>query len=302
MYSITNNKKPIIFSDVDGTIYKKFDLKENTVKDIQFAIKNDADFNICTGNPVRERMLELAEKLDVKYLLCSSGGQIYDVKKQQHLKSWYIDYKFLKDLIDVANRLNLQMIFWDDDNYFYLKDSPNLNNEILNYHFISKEKQETIPKKYSNELINPIKIEIYSQQPINECNISNKVNEIYKEIEFLNDDIEIIVTHCNIEINAKNINKGSAIKWLIENEYNDLDVKLEDVMTIGDSNNDIPMLQLTNYSYAMANSTEKPLKIAKLFTSDVVQNGLGEAILDYLYRLKNIARKHMLHEFLEGEK
>ncbi|CRH45557.1 Sugar phosphatase SupH [Chlamydia trachomatis] len=87
----------------------------------------------------------------------------------------------------------------------------------------------------------------------------------------------------------------------MENVYNKENVLLNEVMTIGDSNNDTPMLKLTNYSYAMANATKEPLSIARFFTSDVSQNGLGEAILDYLYRLKNIARKHMLHEFLEGE-
>ncbi|CRH45556.1 Cof-like hydrolase [Mycoplasmopsis arginini] len=87
MYAITNNKKPVIFSDVDGTLYKNFDLKEETIKDVLFAVNNGTDFNICTGNPVQERMLDLAQKLKVKYLLCSSGGEIYDVEKSQVIKS-----------------------------------------------------------------------------------------------------------------------------------------------------------------------------------------------------------------------
>ncbi|BAP39751.1 Cof-type HAD-IIB family hydrolase [Metamycoplasma canadense] len=297
MYKEINNKKPVIFSDVDGTIYRDFKLMQETIKDVEFAIKNGADFNICTGNPVQERMLELSKVLKVKYLLCSSGGEIYDVQKQELIKSWKIEFDILKKLIEVANKLNLQMIFWDEKNYFYLKDTPNLAKEIFNYHFISESKINSIPKLWNNQKINPIKIEFYSiDYPFSETYLQ----EIYNNIKNI-ENIEIIVTHCNVEINAFNVNKGNAIKWLIQNEYKEENVSIEDIMTIGDSNNDIPMFKLNKYSYAMANATPEPLKVAKLFTSDVSQNGLGEAILDYLYRLKNIARKHMLHEFLEAE-
>ncbi|CAD7361313.1 Uncharacterised protein [Metamycoplasma salivarium] len=51
----------------------------------------------------------------------------------------------------------------------------------------------------------------------------------------------------------------------------------------------------------MANANQEVLKIAKFFTSAVEQNGLGEAIIDYLYRLKNITRKYMLHNFNEKD-
>ncbi|MCY2903010.1 HAD-IIB family hydrolase [Mycoplasmopsis arginini] len=298
MYAITNNKKPVIFSDVDGTLYKNFDLKEETIKDVLFAVNNGTDFNICTGNPVQERMLDLAQKLKVKYLLCSSGGEIYDVEKSQVIKSWNIDFSILKELIKVANKMNLQVIFWDDKSYFYLKEIPELTKEVLIHHFISQDKLNLIPKLWNGEEINPIKIELYS---LDEPYSQTYPQKIYKQIKNLKDKIEIIPTHCNVEINYLGVNKGTAIKWLVENVYNKENVLLNEVMTIGDSNNDTPMLKLTNYSYAMANATKEPLSIARFFTSDVSQNGLGEAILDYLYRLKNIARKHMLHEFLEGE-
>ncbi|WP_427902901.1 HAD-IIB family hydrolase [Metamycoplasma alkalescens] len=297
MYSVTNNKKPVIFSDVDGTIYKNFNLLNATIKDVEFAIENGADFNICTGNPLQERMLDLGKKLNVKYLLCSSGGQIYDFQNKILIKSWNIDFLILEQLIKIAKQLNLQMFFWDNENYFYLEDAPEITTEILNYHFISEKNKKAIPKKWNHEKINPIKIELYSiDNPLSET----YPQEIYQHIKHI-DGIEMIVTHCNIEINALGINKGSAIEWLVKNVYSKNEVKLEEIMTIGDSNNDLPMLELTNYSYAMANSTKKPLEVAKFFTSDVIQNGLGEAILDYLYRLKNIARKHMFHEFLEDK-
>ncbi|ENY68714.1 Hypothetical protein, predicted hydrolase of the HAD family [Metamycoplasma auris 15026] len=297
MLSVTNNKKPVIFSDVDGTIYQDFNLKKETEIDIKFAIENGADFNICTGNPVQERMIYLANKLNARYLICSSGAEIYDVKNKKIIQSWKIDYEILLKLIEIAKKLNIQMFFWDEENYYYLKDEFPIKNEILKYHFISDEKRKQVPKKWNNEVINPIKIEVYSNFNNQFPNLPADVFPYVQNIE----GIEMVLTHFNIEISPKNISKGSAIKWIVTNLYKNENVNLDDVMTIGDSNNDASMLEIGNYSYAMANSVDKPLKIAKFFTSDVIQNGLGEAILDYLYRLKNIIRKHMLHEFLEDK-
>ncbi|PZW01447.1 HAD-IIB family hydrolase [Metamycoplasma auris] len=297
MLSVTNDKKPVIFSDVDGTIYQDFNLQKETETDIKFAIQNGADFNICTGNPVQERMIYLANKLNAKYLICSSGAEIYDVKNEKMIQTSHIDYSILLKLIKIAKELNIQMFFWDEKDYYYLKDEFPIKNEILRYHFISEQKRKSVPKKWNNETINPIKIEIYSNFNSEFPNLPVDVYPYVKDIE----NVEMVLTHFNIEVSPKNINKGSAIKWIVTNLYKDENVSIDDVMTIGDSNNDASMLEIGNYSYAMANSVDKPLKIAKFFTSDVIQNGLGEAILDYLYRLKNIIRKHMLHEFLEDK-
>ncbi|MGX9363876.1 Cof-type HAD-IIB family hydrolase [Mycoplasma sp. 527] len=296
MYAIINNKKPVIFSDVDGTLYRNFDLRPDTEYDIRFAIDNGADFNICTGNPVQERMLNLAKRLNVRYLLCSSGAEIYDVKKAEIIKSWNIEFSYLEEVIKIANELNLQVIFWDDKNYFYLKDEKIIIDEVINYHFVSDKNKKMIPKLWKGEFIKPIKIELYA---IDDQPSTTLYEKIYDSIKHLKDKMEIIVTHCNIEINSLGVNKGSAVRWMVENIYSNEEVMLKEAMTIGDSNNDTPMLKLTDYSYAMDNSSNEVLKTAKLFTSDVAQNGLGEAILDYLYRLKNITRKYMFHEFIK---
>ncbi|SYV89985.1 Uncharacterised protein, partial [Metamycoplasma alkalescens] len=40
------------------------------------------------------------------------------------------------------------MFFWDNENYFYLEDAPEITTEILNYHFISEKNKKAIPKKW----------------------------------------------------------------------------------------------------------------------------------------------------------
>ena len=89
-----------------------------------------------------------------------------------------------------------------------LKKESGWNEEIVDYHFISKENQRNIPKVYANESIDPLKIEIYAD---NYENVGFKLAKIYKAIKYIK-TVEIIVTSTNIEIQNKNVNKASAIK------------------------------------------------------------------------------------------
>ena len=292
-YRQTNFKKSVIFSDVDGTLYdvSKTPMQE-TIDDIEFAIANNSDFNLCTGNPYYERMQDLCQRVHAHYIIASSGAHIYDVYANKTIYTNAISFKELKKIIEALKEIDCQLAFWTQDKYFLLKKESGWNEEIVDYHFISKENQRNIPKVYANESIDPLKIEIYAD---NYENVEFKLAKIYKAIKYIK-TVEIIVTSTNIEIQNKNVNKASAIKWMLENVYQNDDITTNDIMTIGDSNNDLAMLKLANYSYAMANTSKDALNSAHYFTSSVEQNGLGEAIIDYLYRYKNVVKQYILHK------
>ena len=295
MYKFTNDKLPIIFSDVDNTLYDHSKKpKEETIEDIKFAQNNGAHFNICTGNPYFERMKSLSKSIEANYLICSTGAQIIDAKKQKTIFISKIENNIFAEIIKIAKMNDLQLCFWDEENYFLLNNYSSWNDEILEYHFIDEITKKSFPKFYNNENISPLKIEIYSKSYKNKNEVELELKTIFKLFEKIK-NIDITLTSINIEIQAKNTNKGQAILWLIENIYKNYNITNDDVMVIGDSNNDYSMIQISKYSYAMANASELILKNANYFTSAVEQNGLGEAILDYLYRFKNIIRKYLLH-------
>lgn len=295
IFKVTNNKKPIIFSDVDGTLYNDFNILDETKKDISFAQKNMADFNICTGNPVFERMLNVSNEVNANYLIASSSSQIYDLKQNKIIKTWPMSFENLKKILDFIKNEDVQMLFWDNENYYFTNENYYRNNEIILHHFLNIDSINKNAKKYNNEEIMPLKIEIYGQKDLLK---RKEVNErLLVKLKTL-DNISIFSVGSHLEILFKNITKASAISWMANNIYS---CSINDVMAIGDGNNDLDMLKLVDFSYAMANANQEVLKIAKFFTSAVEQNGLGEAIIDYLYRLKNITRKYMLHNFNEKD-
>ena len=278
IFKVTNNKKPIIFSDVDGTLYNDFNILDETKKDISFAQKNMADFNICTGNPVFERMLNVSNEVNANYLIASSGSQIYDLKQNKIIKTWPMSFENLKKILDFIKNEDVQMLFWDNENYYFTNENYYRNNEIILHHFLNIDSINKNAKKYNNEEIMPLKIEIYGQKDLLK---RKEVNErLLVKLKTL-DNIFIFSVGSHLEILFKNITKASAISWMANNIYS---CSINGVMAIGDGNNDLDMLKLVGFSYAMANANQEVLKIAKFFTSAVEQNGLGEAIIDYLYK------------------
>ena len=295
MYKFINDKMPIIFSDVDGTLYDHSKIpNQQTIEDIKFAKENNAHFNICTGNPYFERMRWLTKLIDVDYLISSSGAHIIDIKNDKTIYSKSIQKLIFNKILTIAKSKGIQLCFWDENNYFLLHNDSLWNDEILEYHFTNEATKKMFPQIYNNEDICPLKVEIYSKAYNDEKKVKKELNNLFNLFKDI-DGIDITLTSINIEIQAKNVNKGEAILWLLKNVYNNININQNDIMVIGDSNNDYSMIILSKYSYAMANASNLILTSASYFTSSVEQNGLGEAIIDYLYRFKNVVKKYLLH-------
>lgn len=72
--------------------------------------------------------------------------------------------------------------------------------------------------------------------------------------------------------------KGSSIEALLK----DWDVHSDELMAFGDSENDLEMLKLAKYSYAMANGSEKVKKAARFEAPSNDDNGVFKTIEQFL--------------------
>lgn len=76
------------------------------------------------------------------------------------------------------------------------------------------------------------------------------------------------------EMMPAGFSKASGMRFLAEK----LGVPMEDTVAIGDSNNDIPMLECAHTSIAMGKSSEAVLAMADYITTTVEQNGIKNAL------------------------
>ncbi|KKF42085.1 Cof-type HAD-IIB family hydrolase [Streptococcus uberis] len=91
----------------------------------------------------------------------------------------------------------------------------------------------------------------------------------------LSDQVIAVATgHGNVDVMRKGINKGSAMRFLLDR----WGLEANQLMAFGDSDNDLEMLALTEHSYAMMNANDKVKKQATFLTSSNDENGVLVAI------------------------
>ena len=97
----------------------------------------------------------------------------------------------------------------------------------------------------------------------------------------ISENSELVVTSSsksNIEINHVNAQKGIALQ-----AYADyLNIPMDNVMAIGDNNNDVSMLKVAGMSYAMENGSNEVKMLAKRIADTNTSDGVGKAIEEVL--------------------
>ena len=262
--------KHIIFSDVDGTVYgKDHKIHPQTIKDIKFAQSLGVEFVICTGNAYFENMTVLAEELDVRYVITSNGGSIYDRELGDFIYKSMIPAAKANEILQEANKSETASIFWDEKNLFVNKYVSEELKELIK-NAMRRDSGVTVTDKVETDAF---KIEFYDDE--------HKIDEMF-EFNKGFDLQQARMKPIHVEVTHNGVSKGNGIKVLCEK----LGVDISKTMGIGDSANDLPMFEVVGYSYAMDNAKPGVKGKAEYYTSDVKQNGLGEAIIDFLHREK----------------
>jgi Cof subfamily protein (haloacid dehalogenase superfamily) len=105
---------------------------------------------------------------------------------------------------------------------------------------------------------------------------------LYPQVQNLMDKYQVVVSSQNwLDISHSEANKAYALKIIQQ----DLDITLNETMVFGDYNNDIGMLKLARFSFAMKNAHPNVLQIANYQTKSNTEEGV-EYILDKLLKSK----------------
>ncbi|MDF2636026.1 MAG: Cof-like hydrolase [Pelosinus sp.] len=83
-----------------------------------------------------------------------------------------------------------------------------------------------------------------------------------------------------LELTHPSVNKGHALGLLAES----LNISREEVMAIGDSNNDYPMIEYAGFGVAMGNASDRVKAVAQAVTAHNNAHGVAEAIEKYVLK------------------
>ncbi|UMB53374.1 Cof-type HAD-IIB family hydrolase [Lutibacter sp. A64] len=107
---------------------------------------------------------------------------------------------------------------------------------------------------------------------------------IYPSVKQLENELQVIVSGKNwLDISHNNANKGYALN-IFQKELN---IAKEETMVFGDYNNDLKMLELADFSYAMENAHQNVKNIANFLTKTNDESGV-ECILEQVINSRTI--------------
>lgn len=268
-------KKKIVISDMDGTLLRSDKtISQKTIETVNELRKNNIDFTIATGR-IYPVVLETVKTMNIKKpLILCNGALLQDPITEEVYFSKLLEDDIVHKILKTADESGCYF-------YYYTKDSicaKELKYTAKYYYEMNKTiKQEKKINIYlSPNLVNERKSNIYKVVVLEE-NVE-KLKQVKQEMKKYDEYIDIVSSYWNnIEIVAKGVSKGAGVKFFAEK----FDYEIENIMCIGDEENDESMLKVAGFPVAMGNASENMKKIAKYITSSNDNEGMSEAILKF---------------------
>lgn len=274
----------LIAIDLDGTL---LDSDHNISAENLLAIKEAKEAGIkvvlCTGRPLRSMLhfLELADlRDDEDYAITYNGGLIQKTKTGEIVNEITFDRNESFEIYELAKSLNMPVNFIDLD-YIYEPDYP-IGAESTYHQTIGAVPPEhalkfapvdvnTLPDPFT---INKIVIsrtaeEVDSIIPQIPAEYHSKYN-IYKSQEFL------------LEILPQHVDKGYSMRIIGDM----LGLKKEQIMGIGDQENDLSLVENSGFGVAMENAIDRVKEAADYVTKSNNENGVAHVINKFVLNKK----------------
>ncbi|WP_029452883.1 Cof-type HAD-IIB family hydrolase [Clostridium algidicarnis] len=268
----------LVAIDMDGTLLsndKTLSVKNKQV--LNQGIKQGVLIVPATGRPMEGIPKELLENENILYAICSNGASIIDLIKKEIIFHCYLKREIAIMVIEALRHLDPILDIFAEGKIF----TENRNMERLDNFLIPLNMIQYIydTRTCVDDILDFVKTNGFHIEKINlffqNLDMRKQVEEKLKSI------LEISVTSSlnnNMEINHINANKGFALKWLAQ--Y--LGIQMEQVMALGDSNNDMDMLNVAGLSIAMGNGTDSIKHIADDITLSNEESGVAIAMGKYV--------------------
>ena len=248
-------KYKALFTDFDGTLFSdNFTVSEKDIAAIKDYTSRGGKFFISTGrlfNSIYPYLKDM--NVDSDMIVVSQGAEVYDVNTKEPLFRELIS-------LDLARRVNqyivdymaknpmvTSMVYIDDEVYF-IDRLPEYREAFCN---ILKIKPHILPggiQEYLDEVKKePSKILVMLEEQHIQDFIDGGIKALGGDAIFCESRKFLI------EIMPNGINKGTAVKFVADK----LGIPMDDVICVGDSDNDLSMIQVAGLGVATENALDR---------------------------------------------
>ena len=234
-----------IFVDIDGTLRdSNRNLSVKTIETIKRVSEKGILVILCSGRPRKYTEQISRECFASKYIITSSGGNIYDYEQDKILYVNEMNKEAIIKLYEIANPEDVRFIMNVGEGRVVNKvkhpdQEKQLEEEIRQFVY----KNDVVQCTIADSNFDKIKNLIPKIEKVENVEIKNRHKSLL-DTKF-NDDKTIFCDIANIDSN-----KGNAVKKLLEI----LNIKKEETIAIGDDINDLSMFEQVGYKVAVDNA------------------------------------------------
>lgn len=258
-------QKHLIFLDIDGTIIheRTGEITKGTLDAISRARKNGHEVFINTGRSRAELSPKILD-IPVDGIVCGCGTYMEYHGTVLFQKSFGTEMS--KQIMEDLCRYRLAVVLEGTEHLYIEKDVSFPSKEGLRKCFGQEVADRTL--SFDEEDMDFDKFSMW----ITEKSDFNSFQEKYK------DSLVFIKREGNfVEVVPKNYSKASGMQFFMDQ----LNVPVECTMAIGDSANDLPMLEFAGISVAMGNSSPDLFQKVKFVTKSIEEDGIQYAMAHY---------------------
>ena len=256
----------LFVTDLDGTLLPSgAEVPRRNIEAAQRAVRAGVTVTIATGRMYRAA-LPVAQAIGVDVpiityngaLIKSVSGEIYDEN--------YVPEDVVRDLVDFAHAHGWYVQTYSDDELYFAEHTAKAiayeKAQVLTGHTIGWDGLKAHTEKVAKVLV-----------------ISDDGAQTDERIAILNEAFagRAKAVRSNpeyAEVVYPGVSKASALKKLAAK----LRIPIENVMAIGDANNDLLMLQAAGHSVAMGNALPEVKAACEFTVGDCMDGGFAEAI------------------------
>ena len=259
----------LVAVDIDGTLITN-DRKITTevFHAVQEAKEQGVKVVIATGRPIAG-VQNLLEELNLRdagdYVITFNGGLVQDTATGQEIVKETMTYDDYRDIEYLSRKLNVHM-------HAITKEGIFTANRNIGKYTVHESTLVNMPIFYRTPEEMTGK-EIVKMMMIDEPEILDKaISRIPAEVKEKYTVLKSAPYF--LEILDKRVNKGTGVKSLADA----LGIKAEEVMAIGDQENDIAMIEYAGVGVAMDNAIPSVKEIANFVTKSNLEDGVAYAI------------------------
>ena len=260
----------LVATDIDGTILPHTgEFTPEVKKCIAELGQKGVKVVIVTGR-MHKGAIKIAQRLNLETPVVSyNGGYIKD-NEGNVIYERYLPPEYVEEIIEWAGVNNVHLNLYNDDTLYSQKDDDEIKKyaEYQQLDYIVKD-FKTIPYDKIHKLL-----------AIDYNNADRVTGWVDEMTEKLPDLYIIKSTPYFCEFSTKDATKYCAVKCL-QNFWGFAD---DEILTIGDQDNDIELLKAGGISVAMENGTDGLKKYADYITDTVENNGFVKAINKFVLK------------------